>query len=138
MSERVYRETGKLVEKYDVIATNRPGGGGEYPTQDGFGWTNGVMLKLMALYPADADLLEPRPLPRAERLNVGRLPPPPSCGRPPAPSLPGKLNPAKRFARYKGDHAEHGGGGAAAAPAPLPALRRRPRHAPTARRGGSR
>jgi alpha,alpha-trehalase len=53
---RVYRLTGKLVEKYDVIATNRAGGGGEYPTQDGFGWTNGVMLKLMALYPADADL----------------------------------------------------------------------------------
>jgi len=53
---RVYRQTGKLVEKYDVIATNQAGGGGEYPTQDGFGWTNGVMLKLMALYPADADL----------------------------------------------------------------------------------
>ena len=53
---RVYRSTGKLIEKYDVIATNKPGGGGEYPTQDGFGWTNGVMLKLMALYPADADL----------------------------------------------------------------------------------
>jgi alpha,alpha-trehalase len=55
---RVYRQAGKLVEKYDVIATNRPGGGGEYPTQDGFGWTNGVMLKLMALYPADADLTD--------------------------------------------------------------------------------
>jgi alpha,alpha-trehalase len=54
---RVYRQTGKLVEKYDVIATDRPGGGGEYPTQDGFGWTNGVMLKLMALYPADANLI---------------------------------------------------------------------------------
>jgi len=54
---RVYRSTGKLVEKYDVIATNQAGGGGEYPTQDGFGWTNGVMLKLMALYPADADLM---------------------------------------------------------------------------------
>jgi alpha,alpha-trehalase len=53
---RVYRLTGKLVEKYDVIAANQAGGGGEYPTQDGFGWTNGVMLKLMALYPADADL----------------------------------------------------------------------------------
>ena len=53
---RVYRSTGKLIEKYDVIETNKPGGGGEYPTQDGFGWTNGVMLKLMALYPADADL----------------------------------------------------------------------------------
>src|SRR5271166_5017515 len=53
---RVYRQTGRLLEKYDVIAADRPGGGGEYPTQDGFGWTNGVMLKLMALYPADADL----------------------------------------------------------------------------------
>jgi alpha,alpha-trehalase len=53
---RVYRQTGKLLEKYDVIGTDRWGGGGEYPTQDGFGWTNGVTLKLMALYPADADL----------------------------------------------------------------------------------
>ena len=52
---RVYRETGKLVEKYDVTAPNRPGGGGEYPLQDGFGWTNGVMRRLMALYPAYAD-----------------------------------------------------------------------------------
>jgi alpha,alpha-trehalase len=51
---RVYGENGKLVEKYDVIATDRLGGGGEYPLQDGFGWTNGVMRKLMALYPADA------------------------------------------------------------------------------------
>ena len=47
---RVYGETGKLVEKYDVVTTGRAGGG-EYPTQDGFGWTNGVMRKLMALYP---------------------------------------------------------------------------------------
>ena len=48
---RVYGENGKLVEKYDVTATGRPGGGGEYPTQDGFGWTNGVMRELLALYP---------------------------------------------------------------------------------------
>jgi len=53
---RVYRQTGKLLEKYDVVATDKPGGGGEYPTQDGFGWTNGVTLRLMDLYPADADL----------------------------------------------------------------------------------
>jgi len=53
---RTYRKTGKLLEKYDVVDADRPGGGGEYPTQDGFGWTNGVTLKLMALYPADADL----------------------------------------------------------------------------------
>ena len=51
---RVYGETGKLVEKYDVMSTGRSGGGGEYPLQDGFGWTNGVMRKLMALYPATA------------------------------------------------------------------------------------
>ncbi len=33
------------------MTTGRVGGGGEYPLQDGFGWTNGVMRKLMALYP---------------------------------------------------------------------------------------
>jgi len=49
--ERVYQQSGKLVEKYDVVTTGRSGGGGEYPTQDGFGWTNGVTRKLMALYP---------------------------------------------------------------------------------------
>ncbi len=44
--ERVYRSSGKLVEKYDTEA-DRIGGGGEYPTQDGFGWTNAsyVILK---------------------------------------------------------------------------------------------
>ena len=47
---KVYDETGKLFEKYDVVS-DRPGGGGEYPLQDGFGWTNGVTRRLMALYP---------------------------------------------------------------------------------------
>lgn len=47
----VYRQSGKLVEKYDVVTTGRSGGGGEYPLQDGFGWTNGVTRKLLALYP---------------------------------------------------------------------------------------
>jgi alpha,alpha-trehalase len=28
-------------------------GGGEYPVQDGFGWTNGVLLKLMDIYAFD-------------------------------------------------------------------------------------
>jgi alpha,alpha-trehalase len=51
----VYLQTGKLVEKYDVTRLGVKGGGGEYPTQDGFGWTNGVMRKLMALYPRDAE-----------------------------------------------------------------------------------
>ncbi|GAB4093914.1 alpha,alpha-trehalase [Flaviaesturariibacter terrae] len=47
---RVYRQNGKLTEKYDVVHANKPGGGGEYPTQDGFGWTNGVLLALMKKY----------------------------------------------------------------------------------------
>jgi alpha,alpha-trehalase len=55
----VYRQSGKLVEKYDVVVTGRRGGGGEYPLQDGFGWTNGVMRKFIALYPADTALTSP-------------------------------------------------------------------------------
>jgi alpha,alpha-trehalase len=47
---RVYCKTGKLVEKYNVRDAGA-GAGGEYPVQDGFGWTNGVLLKLMATYP---------------------------------------------------------------------------------------
>ncbi|MDY0904547.1 alpha,alpha-trehalase TreF [Pedobacter sp. CFBP9032] len=44
----VFKETGKLMEKYNVVETNsKGGGGGEYPLQDGFGWTNGVLLKLI-------------------------------------------------------------------------------------------
>jgi len=47
---RTYAETGKLMEKYDV-ETVKPGGGGEYPLQDGFGWTNGVTRALLDLFP---------------------------------------------------------------------------------------
>ncbi len=48
---RTYRETGKLLEKYDVEEV-RPGGGGEYPLQDGFGWTNGVTRAFLGDYAA--------------------------------------------------------------------------------------
>ena len=44
--QRTYRATGRMMEKYDVVNTTRKAGGGEYPTQDGFGWTNGVVLAL--------------------------------------------------------------------------------------------
>jgi alpha,alpha-trehalase len=47
---RVYCETGKLVEKYNVSDAGA-GAGGEYPVQDGFGWTNAVLVKLLAIYP---------------------------------------------------------------------------------------
>ena len=46
---RVYQNTGKLVEKYNVADITLEAGGGEYPNQDGFGWTNGVFLKLNGL-----------------------------------------------------------------------------------------
>jgi len=65
----VYRQGGKLVEKYDVIRTGRSGGGGEYPTQDGFGWTNGVMRKLIALYPVDAGYSSPNQCPNRSQLR---------------------------------------------------------------------
>lgn len=44
--ERIYNNTGKLMEKYNAIDTTSIAGGGEYPNQDGFGWTNGVYMKL--------------------------------------------------------------------------------------------
>jgi alpha,alpha-trehalase len=47
----VFRKTGKLVEKYDVTSTDAAAGGGEYPLQDGFGWTNGVLRALLVRYP---------------------------------------------------------------------------------------
>ena len=46
----VYARTGKLMEKYNVVDTHLEAGGGEYPGQDGFGWTNGVLLALIAKY----------------------------------------------------------------------------------------
>lgn len=51
----VYARTGKLMEKYNVVDVNLEAGGGEYPSQDGFGWTNGILLKLLRTYPDFAD-----------------------------------------------------------------------------------
>jgi alpha,alpha-trehalase len=45
-----YAQNSKLVEKYDISGVAAAGGGGgEYPLQDGFGWTNGVVRKLLTL-----------------------------------------------------------------------------------------
>ncbi|WP_411030770.1 alpha,alpha-trehalase TreF [Spongiimicrobium sp. 3-5] len=44
LNERVYKNTGKMMEKYNVEDVSLLSGGGEYETQDGFGWTNGVAL----------------------------------------------------------------------------------------------
>jgi len=46
LNERVFKQTGKMMEKYNVAEPDKEGGGGEYPVQDGFGWTNGVYLAM--------------------------------------------------------------------------------------------
>jgi alpha,alpha-trehalase len=46
----VYKRTGKLMEKYNVEDLGLDAGGGEYPSQDGFGWTNGVLIALIRQY----------------------------------------------------------------------------------------
>ncbi|KAG8569487.1 hypothetical protein GDO81_014431 [Engystomops pustulosus] len=45
-----YKKYKAMFEKYDVQGDGKPGGGGEYEVQLGFGWTNGVILQLLDLY----------------------------------------------------------------------------------------
>ncbi|KAM3724224.1 Trehalase [Dirofilaria immitis] len=46
---------GRMFEKYNVASQNynTAGGGGEYEVQEGFGWTNGVVLDLLLTYGPD-------------------------------------------------------------------------------------
>jgi len=43
----LYQRDSKLVEKYILRPTGEHACGGEYPLQDGFGWTNGVTYQLL-------------------------------------------------------------------------------------------
>ncbi|XP_030076429.1 trehalase [Microcaecilia unicolor] len=45
-----YEKYKAMFEKYDVNGDGKPGGGGEYEVQEGFGWTNGVVLQLLDSY----------------------------------------------------------------------------------------
>lgn len=50
----LYERESKLVEKYALHGggeNTRGGEGGEYPLQDGFGWTNGIARKLLEDHP---------------------------------------------------------------------------------------
>ncbi len=44
INELTFSKSGKFTEKYNVASSDADTGGGEYPNQDGFGWTNGVYL----------------------------------------------------------------------------------------------
>nr|WP_255210449.1 alpha,alpha-trehalase TreF [Komagataeibacter xylinus] len=79
-----YEKSGVLLEKYDVvnpyISPKGGKGGGEYPMQIGFGWTNGTLLGLMNRYPQNtrvvldrnpaADQPSPLPLPPMNAYGV--------------------------------------------------------------------
>lgn len=45
-NELVFARERRMIEKYNVVSPGVLGGGGEYPLQDGFGWTNGVYAAL--------------------------------------------------------------------------------------------
>jgi alpha,alpha-trehalase len=72
LDRRVFRETGKMTEKYDVTDSARRAGGGEYPTQDGFGWTNGVALALSTEQPGNASAAHGDLVRDAGRVSCGR------------------------------------------------------------------
>jgi len=59
VNEKVFATTGKMLEKYNVEDTNLESGGGEYPTQDGFGWSNGVYLKFNAMFKEHKNTAKP-------------------------------------------------------------------------------
>ncbi|MFL5560620.1 MAG: alpha,alpha-trehalase TreF [Gemmatimonadaceae bacterium] len=59
LNRRVYQQTGKMTEKYDVSDLQRKAGGGEYPNQDGFGWSNGVALTLSSQVQGTAKVTPP-------------------------------------------------------------------------------
>ena len=47
LNDKVFQVTGKMMEKYNVVDDVLVAGGGKYPNQDGFGWTNGVYMALL-------------------------------------------------------------------------------------------
>jgi len=46
INEKVFQNTGKMMEKYNVVDLTLEAGGGEYEVQEGFGWSNGVYLAM--------------------------------------------------------------------------------------------
>ncbi|MCG0994765.1 alpha,alpha-trehalase TreF [Acetobacter indonesiensis] len=73
-----FEKSGVLLEKYDVvspeISPTGGKGGGEYPMQVGFGWTNGTLLGLMNRYPQKTrTVLDKNPM--ADQESQKPLPP---------------------------------------------------------------
>ena len=52
--------TNYIFEKYSADELGEYGGGGEYIVQEGFGWTNGVVVKFLDWFGDDIKLIEPK------------------------------------------------------------------------------
>lgn len=48
-----FRHYGYIFEKYNAKVVGQPGGGGEYLVQEGFGWSNGVLLWMLREFPGN-------------------------------------------------------------------------------------
>jgi alpha,alpha-trehalase len=74
--------------QYDATVPGGHGGGGEYETQVGFGWTNGVIMELLDKYgdrlTARDRFTEPESKPNYQsdsRINIAAAAPLPSVGQ---------------------------------------------------------
>ncbi|MNP57522.1 Periplasmic trehalase precursor [compost metagenome] len=84
-----------------MSTTGTGGGGGEYPLQDGFGWTNGVTLKMLDLVCPQANPCDKLPAQQpaandepAATSNQPAVTTPPAASNPPAASAPSTSQPA--------------------------------------------
>ncbi len=109
-----------------MSSTGTGGGGGEYPLQDGFGWTNGVTLKMLDLIcpqekpcdalPATRPVTTPSPQDKPVAAPAANDPAPAEPQRPapdaspPLPKsvggsgLPGHYRPAQTHSAARGKH----------------------------------
>ncbi|KAH8413823.1 hypothetical protein KR222_009006, partial [Zaprionus bogoriensis] len=56
---KAFKSSGFMYEKYNCEEAGSPGVGGEYPTQTGYGWTNGVLIELLARYGEELTATDP-------------------------------------------------------------------------------
>nr|QWX20096.1 trehalase 2 [Henosepilachna vigintioctopunctata] len=59
---KAFKATSAMLEKYDASVFGAPGSGGEYQVQEGFGWTNGLVMYLLDKYSDVMFVEDPSPL----------------------------------------------------------------------------
>lgn len=69
-----FRHYGYIFEKYNAKVVGQPGGGGEYIVQEGFGWSNGVLLWMLREFSGNLTAPEHCPNLPINSLNVKSTP----------------------------------------------------------------